>query len=183
MLAYVFWHWPQANVASATYEQLQRAFHAALASASPTGFVASSAFRIDGGAPWLGGAPAYTDWYLLENSAALDTLNVAAVSGICEEPHNAVARAMAAGAGSLFALRTGHPDLATVRYLTCLTKPRPMPYPEFDAQVAAVEASPPPTVWRRALVLGPTPEFAALSPSRLTFSAELQPLHLDLQPL
>src|SRR5436190_22482295 len=109
MLTYVFWHWPRREVAASTYEQYLRAFHAALAEARPAGFEASTAFRISGEAPWLTGSPAYADWYLLATSTALDALNAAAVHGVCEEPHTAVARAMAAGAGSLFSLRTGSP--------------------------------------------------------------------------
>ena len=73
-------------------------FTSALASAAPAGFVESLVFRVAGEAPWLGGAPAYADWYLLETSAALDPLNVAAVSGICEQPHRALTIAMSAGA-------------------------------------------------------------------------------------
>lgn len=107
MLAYVFWHWARSGIVADEYEGAQRAFHQALASAAPPGFLSSVVFKVDRHAPWLGAAPAYADWYLLDGSAAIDPLNVAAVSGVCEEPHNRVARDMAAGAGSLFALR-GH---------------------------------------------------------------------------
>src|SRR5690242_15487979 len=103
MLAYVFWHWPARP--GEEYEQLQRDFHHALAQSTSRGFLRSYVFRVDGQAPWLGGSPAYADWYLVENSAALDELNTAAVSGPREQPHASVAQAMAAGAGSLFTLR------------------------------------------------------------------------------
>src|SRR5438270_6817565 len=98
MLAYVFWHWPARDVTAAEYEHLQRAFHAALAQARPDGFRRSIVFRVDVSAPWLGGSPAYADWYLVDGSAALDPLNVAAVSGVRENPHAQPAHAMAAGA-------------------------------------------------------------------------------------
>src|SRR3954469_6885905 len=107
MLAYLFWHWPKPDVDPSEYEADQRAFHAALAQSAPEGFVSSRVFRLAGEAPWLAGRPAYADWYVLETSAALDPLNVSAVSGACEAPHRQLTRAMAAGAGSLFALRTG----------------------------------------------------------------------------
>jgi hypothetical protein len=184
MLAYVFWHWPSRSVAAAEYESIQRAFHSALTTAAPSGFVTSGVFRVDGNAAWLAATPAYANWYLLETSAAIDALNVAAVGGICEQPHTALARAMAAGAGSLFTLRTGDADLAAARMVTFLTKPRPaMSYPEFDALVSATPGSDAASVWRRALVLGPTPEFAVLSRSGLTFAPDLTPLRLALAPL
>src|SRR4051794_37490048 len=112
MLAYVFWHWPQSGVEPSRYEDEQRAFHGALATSAPSGLVESRVFGVRGEAPWLGGAPAYADWYLLETSAAIDAINAAAVSGACEAPHRALTRSMAAGAGSLFTLRTDAPDLS-----------------------------------------------------------------------
>jgi hypothetical protein len=186
MLAYVFWHWPNSSIARSSYEELQRAFHAALAAGAPAGFLSSCVFRLEGYAPWLSaasdqGAASYADWYLLENSAALDALNVAAVSGPCERPHAEVAQAMAAGAGSLFALRSPEvvQDLAAARHATFLTKPRSMPYAEFYSSVAAF-SPPASSLWRRALVLGPTPEFALLTASALSAPATLQPLLLGL---
>jgi len=179
MLAYVFWHWPKADHAPAEYERIQREFHAALAQSAPTGFLRSSVFRVEGKAPWLGGSPAYADWYLVADSAALDPLNVAAVTGVCEAPHAAVAQAMAAGAGSLFALRGDvNPDLVAARALTLLTKPRDMPYPEFYAAVPASSATT--SLWRRMMVLGPTPEFALLTPDPPPGLETLQPLSLAL---
>jgi hypothetical protein len=179
MLAYVFWHWPNPEVSERDYDALQRTFHAALASSAPGGFISSCAFRLKGEAPWLGGSPAYADWYLLESSAAIDALNVAAVSGPCEGPHAEVAHAMAAGAGSLFALRgeAVFSPVPSARNLTFLTKPRPMPYADFYAQLPTSEAA---SLWRRALVLGPTPEFALLTPTPLQAPAPFQPLTLTL---
>lgn len=180
MLAYVFWHWPNANAAR-EYEDLQRAFHSALRQASPAGFVRSYVFRVDGQAPWLGGAPAYADWYLVEDSAALDPLNVAAVSGICEASHAAVAHAMAAGAGGLFSLRgESVPDLAASRNVTFLTKPRDLPYADFYPTVPAVAGA---TLWRRTMVLGPAPEFALLTSAPPQALDRFQPLALQLTPI
>ncbi|HEY1296356.1 MAG TPA: hypothetical protein VGJ60_25035 [Chloroflexota bacterium] len=189
MLAYVFWHWPRPDHVAAEYERFQRAFHRALAQSAPRGFVSSLTFRIDGQAAWLGGGPAYADWYLVENSAALDPLNVAAVSGVCEAPHTAVAQAMAAGAGSLFGLRVddasrpAQPNLSSARSLAFLTKPRDMPYAEFYATLAALPTAPDSTLWRRQMVLGPTPEFALLSPKPPEPPASLNPLPLTVRPI
>jgi hypothetical protein len=188
MLAYVFWHWSKPDVAPADYEQYQRDFHAALARSAPRGFLNSAAFRIEGQAAWLGGAPAYADWYLVQDSAALDPLNVAAVSGVCEVPHTTVAQAMAAGAGSLFALRDEAPapvppNLPAAQTLTFLTKPREMPYATFYATVAALPNNSNATLWRRTMVLGPTPEFALLTPAAPPLPPELHPLALTISAI
>jgi hypothetical protein len=185
VLAYVFWHWPRADVSPVDYEQYQRAFHAALAQAAPRGLVESRTFRCDGQAAWLGGAPAYADWYLVDDSAALDPLNVAAVSGVCEAPHAKVAQAMAAGAGSLLALHgdAARPDIGAARFATWLTKPRDMPYAAFYAAMAAFSEANQSSLWRRTMVLGPTPEFGLLTPSRPKVVASLQPVTLVLTPV
>ena len=185
MLAYVFWHWPRPDHLAAEYERGQRAFHRALAHAAPRGFLSSLTFRIDGQAAWLGGSPAYADWYLVDNSAALDPLNVAAVSGVCEAPHMQVAQAMAAGAGSLLGLHaeSAPPQLPSVRHMTWLTKPRDMPYVTFYATVAALPHAEQSTLWRRQMVLGPTPEFGLLSSDPPVAPPALQPLSLSLNPI
>jgi len=185
MLAYVFWHWPKPELSQGDYEQLQRAFHTALAAAKPGGFIASTAFRVDGDAPWLAGSPAYADWYLVDEFAALGPLNTQAVSGSCEAPHTAVAHAMAAGAGSLLTLHgnAAPPDVTTTRRVTWLTKPREVPYDQFYAAVAAVTATQPASLWRRAMVLGPTPEFALLAGEAPTISDAFQPLRLTFRPI
>ena len=180
MLAYVFWHWPSPEHAAADYDALQRAFHAALAQTAPHGFQRSFAFRLDGRAPWLGGTPAYADWYLVDDSAALDPLNVAAVSGICEAPHNAVARAMAAGAGSLFGAFTDLTSVGPARTITFVTKPRTTPYETFRIEIGNLPCE---SLWRRQLVLGPTPEFALLSQSPLQIPATFNPLTVSMTPI
>jgi hypothetical protein len=188
MLGYVFWHWPTPSIDVARYEELQRDFHAALASSGPAGFRTSCVYRVEGDAPWLEPArasnvSAYADWYLLEDSAAIDALNVAAVSGVCEQPHTAVAQAMAQGAGSLFALRGDtSPALSSIRHITFLTKPRPMAYSDFYSQLSGV-ASSESTLWRRALVLGPTPEFAMLTAAPIQPPEQLHPFTLNLSPI
>jgi uncharacterized membrane protein YgcG len=185
MLAYVFWHWPKPELSQADYEQLQRAFHAALAAAKPAGFMQSTAFRVEGRAAWLAGSPAYADWYLVDEFAALGPLNAQAVSGICEAPHTAVAHAMAAGAGSLLTLHgdAAPPDVTTTRRVTWLTKPREVPYDQFYAAVATATATQPTSLWRRAMVLGPTPEFALLAADAPPISDIYQPLPLTFTPI
>jgi hypothetical protein len=185
VLAYVFWHWAKPDISVAEYEEYQRAFHAGLARAAPQGFQESCTFRVDGQAAWLGGAPAYADCYLVKDSAALDPLNAAAVSGVCEAPHAKVANAMAAGVGSLLAQHADDApsppvDLRGAHHATFLTKPRDMPYATFYATVAALPDANQSTLWRRMMVLGPNPEFALLTPTRPEAPATLAPLSLTL---
>ena len=179
MLAYVFWHWPAASQDAAAYEAAERDFHAALARSTPSGFVGSAVYRVGGEAPWLGGSPAYADWYLVQDSAALDPLNLAAVSGVCETPHRRLTRAMGAGAGTLLQLRNGTPDLSSARYVTWLAKPREMAYDTFYATHELIPGS----LWRRQMVLGPTPEFAIVSGAPVQIDGSLSPRVLRLEPL
>lgn len=183
MLAYVFWHWPSSTVEPAEYEQLLRRFHAALGVAAPPGFRGSVVFRIAGSAPWLGGTPAYADWYLVDGSAALDPLNVAAVSGACQDPHDQLARAAEKGVGSLLALRGDRADIASARLSTWLAKPKGMPYDEFYAATEGVLRPARGTLWRRQMVLGPTPEFGILSTEAVPLQDIFQPLQLEVSPL
>jgi hypothetical protein len=165
MLAYVFWHWPAEGVDIDEYERLQQQFHRGLSEAGIHEFRGSTAFRIRGQAPWLGGSPAYVDWYLLDTSAGLDALNEAAVAGLRKGSHDVLARAMGAGAGSLLQARTPVTvaGLAQARNATWLAKPRGMPYDPFYQRLAPISTQDGVSVWRRQMVLGPTTEFAILS--------------------
>jgi hypothetical protein len=183
MLAYVFWHWPSGDVEPREYEQLLRRFHVALADAAPPGFRGSEVFRVTGSAPWLAGAPAYADWYLVDDSAALDPLNAAAVSGACQQPHDQAARAADNGVGSLLALRGEHADIAAARLSTWLAKPKGMPYDEFYAAMQSVLDPKRSSLWRRQMVLGPTPEFGILSAEPVAIQDAFQPLRLQLSRL
>ena len=183
MLAYVFWHWPQPGVAPQEYERLQLVFHRALAEAGVAGFRGSTPFRIDGQAPWLGGTPAYADWYLVDGSAILDELNQAAVSNQRRGPHDVLAHAMGAGAGSLLQLRTAEADVVSARWATWLSKPKGMPYDPFYQRLAPVCAGAGVSLWRRQMVLGPTPEFGLLSRTRLQMPPGLDAVELRIEPI
>ncbi len=113
MLAYVFWHWPQSSIEPDTYvDSSDRVSIDTLAANKPAGFQHSVVFRIRG-ASWLNtNDEAFEEWYLLDDSAAMDRLNDAAVSGVCEEPHNRVAREAADGIGGLYRLRAGEEELS-----------------------------------------------------------------------
>jgi hypothetical protein len=148
VLAYVFSHRPGRGVEIEPYEDSLRRFHEALARAALGGFVMSSTFRIAG---------AYSDWYLLESSAAMDGLNEAAVSGDRAASHDAAAGMAADGAGKLFKLAAGEHSVEPgfeVRF----SKPASMKYADLYALLKPFTAAPGVGLWRRMMVLGPPPE-------------------------
>jgi len=165
MLAYVFWHWPQPGIDPATYVDHLSEFHQTLASHKPAGFQHSVVFRIHD-AGWLNTrGEAYEEWYLLDDSAAMDRLNEAAVSGACEEPHNRVAREAADGVGGLYRLRVGDENPAQSRFAVWLSKPAGVSYNDFFAALQPLTSQPGVALWVRQMVLGPTTEFCIHSPT------------------
>lgn len=167
MLAYVFWHWPQQAIERGSYEDHLVQFHRTLAANKPNGFQQSVVFRISN-ADWLNtDGEAYEDWYLLDDSAAMDRLNEAAVSGACEEPHNRVAREAADGTGGLYRLRAGAEDLAEARFALWLSKPNGTSYKDFYASLESLTSQPGIALWGRQMTLGPTTEFCIHSPTQI----------------
>lgn len=165
MLAYVFSHRPAQGVGIEAYEDLLRQFHRELARAALSGFASSSTFRIGGG---------YSDWYLLESSAAMDVLNEAAVSGDRAIPHDAAAGMAADGVGKLFNLAAGEHSTAAgfeVRF----SKPAGMRYADLYALLQPFTAVSGVSLWRRMMVLGPPPEFCLVAPSEVTMPDEMRP--------
>jgi hypothetical protein len=164
MLAYLFWHEPQTGVDADDYVARLAAFHAALAAAPPPAFVGSWSVRLDV-APWDSG-PArqpFEDWYLVEDWAALGTLNDAAVRAPREDAHDAIAALATNGAGGLYLLQHGTLD-GPAPWAGWVVKPRGEPYETFEPQLrAAVDAAGGGAVLRRQMVLGPAPEYALLA--------------------
>src|SRR5215213_11200872 len=155
MLAYVFWHWAQPGIDQTTYVDHLREFHQTLASNKPSGFQHSVVFRIRG-ANWLNTEDdAYEEWYLLDDSAAMDRLNDAAVSGVCEEPHNRVAREAADGTGGLYRLRAGHEELPAAKYALWLSKPAGVTYKGFYSTLQPLTSQEGVALWGRQMTLGP----------------------------
>jgi hypothetical protein len=178
MLAYVFWHWPQSSVDGGLYLDHLIDFHQTLAANKPAGFHESVVFRIRG-ANWLNTHDeAYEEWYLLDDSAAMDRLNEAAVSGVCEEPHNRVAREAADGTGGLYRLRAGQEELSEARSALWLSKPNGVTYKEFYAALEPITSQLGVALWGRQMTLGPTTEFCIHSRNPI----ELPPGYSGLQP-
>ena len=159
MLAYVFWHWPQSGIDRGAYEDHLCGFQQTLAANKSSGFQQSVVFRIRG-ASWLKTSDeAYEEWYLLDDSAAMDPLNDAAVSGACEEPHNRVAREAADGIGGLYRLREGVEDLDQAKFAIWLNKPAGVSYKTFYADLQSLTSQAGVALWGRQMTLGPTTEF------------------------
>lgn len=163
MLAYIFWHWPQANVDRDLYRTHLIEFHQTLQRNRPSGFHYSTVFQISK-VPWIKtSGSAYEDWYLVEGSAALDPLNDGAISGACEEPHNRVAREAADGTAGLYRLRDGTLDLGDARRATWLSKPAGMSYGKFYESTHPIIKDHGAALWGRQMTLGPTTEFCLMS--------------------
>ena len=180
MLAYVFWHWPQPVIARGAYEDHLREFQKTLAANKSSGFQQSVVFRIRG-ASWLNTSDeAYEEWYLLDDSAAMDPLNEAAVSGACEEPHNRVAREAADGIGGLYRLREGVEDLDQAKFATWLSKPAGVSYRNFYADLHSLTSQPGIALWGRQMTLGPTTEFCLHSQTPIELPPGYSGLTLNL---
>jgi hypothetical protein len=105
MLAYVFWHARADHVDDGEYVARLFDFHRALAKERPEGVVRAIVRRVRG-ATWIrDGGEAFEEWYLLDGSGRLDSLNMAAVRGDCSQPHDDVARLSKTGCAGLYRLR------------------------------------------------------------------------------
>jgi hypothetical protein len=187
MLAYLLWHRPGEGVERAVYERALEGFHRSLAHAPPAGFRGSAVYRA-GDLPWLPQAAEYEDWYLVDDFAALGVLNEAAVAHGHRTAHDDVAYRFGGAAGGLYGLLEGHADLVNAPLVLWVSRPppsRPPPSrssltrpPERGALGELLGDGMDPrhaSLWRRALVLGPAPEYcllasepsAGVSPARL----------------
>lgn len=171
MQAYVFWHRPRPGVAQPEYEAGLRRFHAQLATSGTPGFVTSSSVRLSL-APFTWPAPCgaddgtttYEDWYLIDDAAALDTLEAAAVTAV-QALHDAAAALAGAGSAGLYRLVAGVHD-HRARFATWCDLPAGTPRRDWEAVLAAAAAGSPGSeegaLWVRRLTLGPAPEFCLL---------------------
>lgn len=163
MLAYVFWHVPRAGVAARDYEGLHHAFHEVLRQSAVPGFQGLRVYRLES-IPWLNASgPGYEDWHLLEDSAALDRLNAAAVSSHRQQPHDRIAALAGEGTAGLYGLRLGSLNAPSHAYW--LSKPEGTSYAAFEKSLApAIDAGC--CLWGRRMTLGPTPEFCLHVPAQ-----------------
>ena len=152
MLAYVFWHRPRDGVDAAGYVASLTAFHERIG--VPSWFAALER------PPWSEDAGWYEDWYLVEDWNGLGRLNEAAVTGSRRAPHDAAAALVADGIAGVYALVGGRPERPG--WAGWVAKPADVDYEAFEPALRAATGSG--SVWKRQMVLGPTPEFVVLAP-------------------
>jgi hypothetical protein len=182
MLAYVFWHWADSAVAAGRYEELLRAFHRALVAHPPEGFRGAAALRA-AGAGWLPQGRGYEDWYLLDDFAALGTLNEAAVSEGRQAPHDRVAQQARGGTAGIYRLIAGRPEFTAMRWATWISKPAGSSYSGFYDELRPWPERPETTLWQRQLTLGPTSEFCLQSRERVDLPEPFRAAAVEMTPL
>lgn len=166
-LAYVFWHWIEADADAGAYEDALKSFQQALLANASPGYRRAAIFR-HGPAPWLPAEGSYyVDWYLTDGSAALDPLNDAAVSVECRAAHDAAAVRAAGGTAGLYAVRQGSVRAAEVRWATWFAKPAGVGYEALDVAIAEYTGGIRSEVWSRRMTLGPAPEMCVLAASAI----------------
>jgi hypothetical protein len=181
-LAYAFWHWKRAEVPVAEYEARQCAFQEALARSKPAGFRWGTTSRLAGAAWAAAGAPAYEDWYLVDDMAALEQLNEAAVTAGRAGPHDAIASLAANGTAGLYGLRAGTP-FPGAGFAHWFAKPPGMGYPVLSSLLTPLIEPGRSALWSRRMTLGPTPEFCLQSLAPLELPSGFQVQRLVLEPV
>lgn len=168
MYAYVFWHAAPDNVAAAEYEKTLLHFGQALAKLKIPGLLNNASYSISQ-TPWLG-EPGYEDWAWLDSLSALEPLNERAVVGAMEKPHREIAQLTRHGGfGALLYLVAGRHEVVGDSKIIWLSRPRGLQWREvMPAIIQSANAEV--AVWRRLMVLGPSPEFAIIGPPTLTLT-------------
>lgn len=161
MLAYVFWHWPRPDISQQEYEARLCRFHQSMTATPPAGMRRSLTWRVEG-APWLPDGPAFEDWYLLDDTSALDSISTGAVSGGNAPLHHAIASLAAGGTAGLYKPARVPEATASGETAAWFGKLAGMTYDALYSSLDTVETVTPDGLWLRMLVLGPTPEFCLL---------------------
>lgn len=186
MLTYVFWHQRAGSVAREEYQAKLVAFHQILQERQPQGFAGSLVLEM-ASLPWMTEeSEVYEDWYFVENSAALDPLDHAAVTGICREPHQQIARLASHGTGGLYRLKSEPLDLARLaelRHATWFSKPLGMSYDKLYSLLEHREKAQQDILWQRQMTMGPALEFCLHSSQQSRLAEEIACAQVEVRPL
>jgi hypothetical protein len=180
-LAYVFWHWPRPEIPAEAYETKLASFLRSLNTARPLGLIEAMSFRVDA-LPWAaqrGGL--YEDWYVVEDFSALGALNDAAVSGDSRGPHDSIAMDYMKGAGAIFKTINESLQLRDSRHATWVEKPIGPSYQSYYDELARAVGSRRTDLWRRQMVLGPSPQFCVHSEDALEVPENFRPITSTLR--
>lgn len=186
MLAYVFWHQRESTSVKEAYQEKLIAFHQRLQERQPQGFICSMVLEM-AHLPWMTeGKEAYEDWYILENSAALDRLDEAAVTGMCREPHQQVASLASNGTGGLYRWKEGAVDLvykAEMRFATWFSKPAGMKYDTLYELFRQSQGKHQGMVWQRQMTMGPALEFCWQSSQKGLLGEGMKEVQVEVYPI
>jgi len=175
-LAYVFWQWPRSGVSSSVYEKKLWSFQSALKVARPDLVTDLLTYQIDS-LPWgPKDAPLYEDWYLVDDFADLGSLNDAAVAGGIKGAHDSVAGDYLKGSGGVFKRVLRNLPLDETRHVTWIEKDIGVAYQSYYDEVANELGSRETDLWRRQMVLGPSPQFCVHSADPVEFPDSFHPL-------
>jgi hypothetical protein len=178
VLAYVFWHWPRPGIEREEYEGRLVDFHREMSRSLPTGVRRSLVWRVSG-APWLPSGSGYEDWYLVDDSAALDLINRDAVTGVLGTRHEAVARLSGGGTAGLYQPAQIAAGVVECALAIWFSKPGGLSYGDLYSRLDAA----PGRLWQRMLVLGPTPEYCLLQPDAGTVPEAYGPVLVNRHAL
>jgi len=158
MLIYVLWH-RNDNTDSMDYESSLIKFHAQLNANETPGFIGSTISRSPT-LPWLNdNGNILQDNYFLENSAALDHLNAAAISKACEHSHNQVATNSRDEKNGLYRHRIGLSQPQPVNHSYWISKPKNITHLALLESISNNIDEKTTSVWTRFMGLSFGPDF------------------------
>lgn len=176
MLAYTVWHHASDESKLEHYQNSLIQFHQTMAEEKPQGYISSKLFTMPS-VPWMGETQTiFMDWYLIEDSASLDPLNDSVLAGTRKTSHDAVADNTSGGVTALYQPKLGNDQISNVNFITWVSKPKGMKYPNFFQELNFILHDKDASCWMRYMALGPGPEFCVVANHEMEWDEKFQPL-------